>query len=128
MNELISIRENKGKQVVSARELYLSLGYDSSNYSRWVKSNIIENPYSIEGEDWTPLVTNDEPINQNVNPTKDYAITIVMAKKIAMMSKTEIGNKIRDYFIEHIPRPERKVEASCKVCWKLFGVERMGER
>lgn len=85
MNELISIRENKGKQVVSARELYLSLGYDSSNYSRWVKSNIIENPYSIEGEDWTPLVTNDEPINQNVNPTKDYAITIVMAKKIAMM-------------------------------------------
>lgn len=58
MNELISIRENKGKQVVSARELYLSLGYDSSNYSRWVKSNIIENPYSIEGEDWTPLVTN----------------------------------------------------------------------
>lgn len=100
MNELISIRENKGKQVVSARELYLSLGYDSSNYSRWVKSNIIENPYSIEGEDWTPLVTNDEPINQNVNPTKDYAITIVMAKKIAMMSKTEIGNKIRDYFIE----------------------------
>ena len=100
MNELISIRENKGKQVVSARELYLSLGYDSSNYSRWVKSNIIENPYSIEGEDWTPLVTNDEPINQNVNPTKDYAIIIVMAKKIAMMSKTEIGNKIRDYFIE----------------------------
>lgn len=100
MNKLISIRENKGKQVVSARELYLSLGYDSSNYSRWVKSNIIENPYSIEGEDWTPLVTNDEPINQNVNPTKDYAITIVMAKKIAMMSKTEIGNKIRDYFIE----------------------------
>ena len=98
MNELISIRENKGKQVVSARELYLSLGYDSSNYSRWVKSNIIENPYSIE--DWAPLVTNDEPINQNVNPTKDYAITIVMAKKIAMMSKTEIGNKIRDYFIE----------------------------
>lgn len=78
------------------------IGYDSSNYSRWVKSNIIENPYSIEGEDWTPLVTNDEPINQNVNPTKDYAITIVMAKKIAMMSKTEIGNKIRDYFIEAI--------------------------
>lgn len=40
MNELISIRENKGKQVVSARELYNKLGLSNGQFSRWAKSNI----------------------------------------------------------------------------------------
>lgn len=100
MNELIKVTEKEGKQLVSARELYLSLGYDPSNYARWSKSNIVENPYAIENEDWAAVVSHDELENQNVNPTKDYAISITMAKKIAMMSKTEKGNLIRDYFIE----------------------------
>lgn len=99
MTELIKVEKRNGKQVVSARELYLSLGYDPSNYSRWSKSNIVDNPYAIENEDWS-LVINDELVNQQVNPSKDYAICITMAKKIAMMAKTDIGNKIRDYFLE----------------------------
>lgn len=100
MNELIKVTERDGKQVVSARELYLFLGYDPSHYSRWAKSNIVENPFAIENEDWVALATDGELDNQNVNPTKDYAISIVMAKKISMMAKTEKGDKIRDYFIE----------------------------
>lgn len=100
MNELIKVTEKDGKQIVSARELYLLLGHDPSNYARWSKSNIVENPYAIENEDWVAVVMGDELENQNVNPTKDYAISITMAKKIAMMSKTEKGNLIRDYFIE----------------------------
>lgn len=100
MSELIKVTEKDGRQVVSARELYLLLGHDVSNYARWSKSNIVENPYAIENEDWVTVVINDELENQNVNPTKDYAISITMAKKIAMMSKTEIGNKVRDYFLE----------------------------
>lgn len=106
MTELIKITEKDGKQVVSARELYLLLGHDPSNYARWSKSNIVENPFAIENEDWALVVMNDELENQNVNPTKDYAINISMAKKIAMMSKTDAGNKIRDYFLEC----ERKVK------------------
>lgn len=109
MNELIKVTKKDGKQVVSARDLYLLLGYDPSNYSRWSKSNIVENPYAIENEDWVALVINDELENQNVNPTRDYAISIVMAKKIAMTAKTERGNQIRDYFIECEKRAKKEL-------------------
>lgn len=103
MKELIKISEREGKQFVSARELYIQLGYDISSFSKWATRNIIDNEFAIEGEDRT-IVLNSDIDNQWINnPTKapkDYAITVNMAKKLAMMSKTEMGNKIRDYFLE----------------------------
>ena len=95
MNELISIRENKGKQVVSARELYSKLGLSNGQFSRWAKSNILDNPFSVENEDWVGF-----DVNVEGNKVRDYALIISFAKKIAMMSKSEIGDKIRDYFLE----------------------------
>lgn len=95
MNELISIRENKGKQVVSARELYNKLGLSNGQFSRWAKSNILDNPFSTEDEDWVGF-----DIDVEGNKVRDYALVISFAKKIAMMSKSEIGDKIRDYFLE----------------------------
>lgn len=95
MNELISIRENKGKQVVSARELYSKLGLSNGQFSRWAKSNILDNPFSVENEDWVGF-----DIDVEGNKVRDYALVISFAKKIAMMSKSEIGDKIRDYFLE----------------------------
>lgn len=95
MNELISIRENKGKQVVSARELYNKLGLSNGQFSRWAKSNILDNPFSAENEDWVGF-----DIDVEGNKVRDYALIISFAKKIAMMSKSEIGDKIRDYFLE----------------------------
>lgn len=95
MNELISIRENKGKQVVSARELYNKLGLSNGQFSRWAKSNILDNPFSAENEDWVGF-----DIDVEGNKVRDYALVISFAKKIAMMSKSEIGDKIRDYFLE----------------------------
>ena len=97
MKELIKISEREGKQVVSARELYIQLGYDISSFSKWATRNIIDNEFAIEGEDWT-IVLNSDIDNQWINnPTKapkDYAITVNMAKKLAMMSKTEIKLEI----------------------------------
>ena len=44
MNELIKIQTNEqGQQLVNARELYLGLGLDKSQWSRWYKKNIQEN-------------------------------------------------------------------------------------
>lgn len=60
MNELISIRENKGKQVVSARELYNKLGLSNGQFSRWAKSNILDNLFSVENEDWVGFDVNVE--------------------------------------------------------------------
>ncbi|MCP4141284.1 MAG: hypothetical protein GY755_13540 [Chloroflexi bacterium] len=97
--DLIKVTEKEGKSVVSARELYFSLGYSQSQYSRWTKQCIVENAFFEENVDWQKLDTNVEAVNQ-YGATKDYALTITTAKKLAMMAKTEVGNKIRDYFIE----------------------------
>lgn len=95
MNELIKITEKDGKQLVSARELYKTLGYADGQFSRWGKANISENPFAIEGEDYTGFDTAVEG-----NLVVDYALVIPFAKKISMMAKTEVGDKIRDYFLE----------------------------
>ena len=52
MNELIKVTQKDGRQVVSARELYNQLGLANGQFSRWAKSNIIDNPFAIENEDW----------------------------------------------------------------------------
>jgi anti-repressor protein len=40
MSNLINVSESNGKQAVSARELYIGLGLDKSQWSRWYKVNI----------------------------------------------------------------------------------------
>lgn len=84
--ELIKIKEENGKQVVSARELYQFLGLDISNWNRWHKKNIQENNFVVNGQDWQGFV-----IETNGNQTQDFLITIDFAKRLSMMAKTEKG-------------------------------------
>jgi phage anti-repressor protein len=96
MNDLIKVTINeKGQQLVSAKELYLSLGFDKSNWASWSKKNIIDNPFSIENEDWVGFV-----VSKNGNLTKEFALTIEFAKRVSMMARTEKGEELRKYFIE----------------------------
>lgn len=92
MNELIKITEFHGKKAVSARELYEKLGFDVSQWSRWYKKNLTENPFAIDGQDYFQL--------DMMSRTIDFALSIDFAKKLSMMARTEAGEKIRQYFIE----------------------------
>lgn len=47
MNELIKVTEKNGKQVVSAKELYIGLGLNKSQWSRWCKSNIEDDKFFL---------------------------------------------------------------------------------
>ena len=99
MNELIKVSKSEsGKDVVSAREVYDFLGYDKSQWARWYKMNILENTFCIEGEDWIgfDIVSS----SNNGIPTKDFAISLDFAKRLAMMAKTQKGEEARTYFIE----------------------------
>lgn len=96
MEELIQIRKSEGgKDVVSAKDLYDFLGMGKSQWSRWYKKNIEDNPYAVEMKDWMGF-----DIMSNGNITRDFQLTIDFAKKLSMLSRTEIGEKVRDYFVE----------------------------
>lgn len=95
MEEIIKIQNRDGKQAVSARELYIKLGFDKAKWSRWYEKNIIENPYAQEGVDWVGF-----PIMVNGNETKEFALSIDFAKRLSMLARTEMGEMIRNYFIE----------------------------
>lgn len=95
MNELIKVTEKDGKSVVSAREMYLGLGLDKSQWSRWRKKNIVENDFFKENVDYAEVRLVVEG-----NETVDYAITLDFAKHLSMMARTENSHQFRQYFIE----------------------------
>lgn len=94
MEELIKIKEENGQQLVSARELYLGLGLDKSQWSRWNNKNIKENDFFLENQDWTGVRLNVEG-----NEVQDFAISLEFAKHIAMMARTKKSHEYRNYFI-----------------------------
>ncbi|WP_446002500.1 antA/AntB antirepressor family protein [Weissella viridescens] len=96
-NELINIQTNEqGEQRVSARELHKGLGI-KERFSLWFGR--YEDMF-VEGTDFTsvglPTVVN----NGATRMLDDYSLSVDMAKHISMMTKTERGNQIRDYFIQ----------------------------
>lgn len=95
MNKLINIKEQNGKQLVSARELYIGLGLNHSQWSRWAKKNIFNNDFFEEKKDWIGVRHNVEG-----NEVQDFAITLEFAKHIAMMARTEKSHEYRNYFIK----------------------------
>jgi anti-repressor protein len=105
------IKKEDGKIAVSAKELYLSLGFDKTQWSRWSKMNIIENEFAIENEDWVVFDMMSKTSEEGGRPSTDFILTINFAKKLAMMAKTEKGERIREYFIaceEEAMKPKPK--------------------
>lgn len=99
MNELIKLQpqtiNGNAVETVSARELYEQLGLDKSHWSRWSKTNIVDNPFALENVDYVGFA-----IVANGNETTDFALTVELAKKLAMQVKTEKGELVRNYFLE----------------------------
>lgn len=107
MNELIKITEKDGQQLVSARELYVGLKYDTTqgNFSHWIEKQL-ENVDAIKNVDYTCLVFKNETNNGDAT---DYILTTKIAKEICMvvgaMPRTNketkaLSKKYREYFIK----------------------------
>ena len=96
MNELIRIDFKDDNAVVSARELHRSLEV-KTRFSQWVDQNF---KMFKEGEDFTSVVGTTLVNNGAVRKLQDYAVTIRMAEHLAMMSKTNKGHEVREYFIQ----------------------------
>lgn len=94
MQDLISLRYDEDRITLSARELheFLEVG---TEFRHWFP-RMCEYGF-VEGTDFSPVIF-DHP--QNKQPTKDYQITIEMAKEIAMIQRSEKGKQARQYFIQ----------------------------
>jgi anti-repressor protein len=99
MRELIKIEQTviggKSIQSMSARDLYLGLGLNSTHWKRWAVSNIEQNEFFLEGRDWHGFA-----IMASGNETSDYAVSIEFAKHIAMQSRSENSHEYRTYMIQ----------------------------
>jgi anti-repressor protein len=96
MEDLVKVSVSKGgKQVVSARELYDFLEV-KNHFTQWFDDN---KEMFDDGIDYQSF-----KVKVNAGHTSslktDYAITLSMAKELAMMSKVEKGKHVRKYFIE----------------------------
>lgn len=94
--ELVKIKTNEqGQKLVSGRELHevLEIGV---HFSTWMKRMC---EYGFQENIDFSILKSGNP-NGGIAKVDDYAITLDMAKHIAMVQRTEIGMKVRNYFIE----------------------------
>lgn len=101
MNEIIPINNatigEEVKQTINARELhaFLEVGKD---FSSWIKVQI-ERTRLVENRDFIVFTQKGENPNGG-RPSSEYHLTIESGKHVAMMSGTDKGFEVRDYFIE----------------------------
>lgn len=97
MNELINVTLNENNEpIISARQLHKTLEV-KTRFSQWVEQNF---KMFKENEDFTSVVGTTLVNNGAVRELQDYAVTIRMAEHLAMMSKTNKGYEVREYFIQ----------------------------
>ena len=100
MDKLITITEQKGIQLVDARELHRRLKVQTS-FNHWFNRRVSEYNFDENKDYFTEnqlLDKNDKKYPHR--PRTEYFLTIDMAMEIAMLERTEVGKEIRNYFIE----------------------------
>ena len=100
MDKLITITEQRGIQLVDARELHRRLQVQTP-FNHWLNRRVSEYGFDENKDYFTEnqlLDKNDKKYPHR--PRTEYFLTIDMAKEIAMVERTEVGKEIRNYFIE----------------------------
>ena len=114
----------EGKKLVSGRELYESLQV-KTHYKDWVKRMI---SYGfIENIDYT-LVAQKRATNNPRNPyteENNHVMTLDMAKHISMIQRSEIGMKIRNYFIECEKELHQPINQKERLLLQLFSDDKI---
>lgn len=100
MYELLNIEVKDGKQLVSARELHVFLGV-GRDFTSWIKGRIEKYDFK-ENIDYTivNLAHQNGGASWGGQNKIDYAITVEMAKELAMVENNEKGKMARRYFIQ----------------------------
>ena len=99
MNELIKLNQSaingELQQTVNARELHAFLD-SGQEFANWIKSRIADFGF-IDGQDFLTILSKTP---NGGRPSREYYITLDMAKELAMVERNEKGKQARKYFIE----------------------------
>ena len=82
--------------MTTASKLYSFLELEPKNFARWCRTNIKNNKFAIENDDYIPFVINEECGGQ---AKTDYKLTSEFAKKLSMTGNSERHEEARKYFI-----------------------------
>lgn len=84
-------------EAINARDLHAVLA-PHQTFRKWIVHRI--NSYEFdEGVDYKVYAEKFAETPQGGRPTKNYALTINMAKEICMLERSQTGRKFRRYFI-----------------------------
>ncbi len=84
-------------QTVNARDLHRALGV-GKDFSNWIKDRIAGFAFSehADFEMFEDLISpNSVSSKARAQATKEYAITLDMAKELAMVERNEAGKRVR---------------------------------
>ncbi|GHU60102.1 hypothetical protein AGMMS49975_28760 [Clostridia bacterium] len=99
IEEILKVEDSR----VSAKALYEFLELDLTHYTRWSKTQILENAFAEEGIDFISFAIEGERKGgekYQPNPTTNYLLSVQFAKKLCMLSKSDKGEQARNYFIK----------------------------
>ena len=101
MSEIIKIGNSniggEGVNTINARDLHGALGV-GKDFTNWIKAQI-ERARLAENRDF--VVFAQKGVNPNGGrPAMEYHLTLDAGKHVAMMSGTDKGFEVRDYFLE----------------------------
>lgn len=98
MNELIQVADRQigdaTIQTINARDLHAFLEV-GKQFSHWIQDRVEQYGF-VENQDFVTFSQN----GLKGRPTVEYALTLDMAKELAMVERNEKGKQARQYFIE----------------------------
>lgn len=97
MNELIKIEQRDGIKTVSARELHSFLEVGKV-FGAWIQERVEQFGFT-DGQDFV-VVSESGKNPMGGRPTKEYHLTLDMAKELSMVERNDKGKQARLYFIE----------------------------
>lgn len=94
--------------MTTARKLYAFLELRKEDFSRWCKTNITENEFATENEDYLRFFIDAEtPTGGKIQRT-DYKLTAHFAKKLSVKGNSERAEQAREYFTTIEERVKQK--------------------
>ena len=112
----------EGKRTVNARDLHEFLK-SKQEFANWIKSRIRD--YGFEKNHDFVVFDNFIKNPQGGRPSKEYHVTLDMAKELSMVERNEKGKQARRYFIacerrlRQETRPDAKKLAGSELAKKL---------